>query len=261
MEKENGQEKIIEIDLLHIIKAFWNNSWLIILVVVLCVAIMFGYTALFVSPTYSASAMFYVNNSTVSIGNTAVSLTSSQLQVAQQLVSTYIIILESRETLNEVSIESGVDYTYEELSQMISAAPEDDTEIFRVTVESSSPIEAELIANTIAKVLPDRIADIVEGASVKVVDHAIIPSHRSSPTYSKVVEIGVLFGIVISFGYVTVKEIIFSSQDDSIKSADDISAFFPDIPLLATIPDMRKSGKEGYYHSYYTSNSSDGEGN
>ena len=68
---------------------------------------------------------------------------------------------------------------------MIDARAVSDTAAFDVTVESENPVEAELVANTIAKILPDRIAEIVDGSSVRIVDYAIIPAHRSSPSYIK----------------------------------------------------------------------------
>ena len=36
-----------------------------------------------------------------------------------------------------------------------------------------------------------------------------------------------------------------------IRSVDDLKDMYPDIPVLALIPDMRISGKKGYYYSSY----------
>ena len=138
-------------------------------------------------------------------------------------------------------------YKVEELEKMKNASAVQGTGIFRVTVESGSPTEAELIANTIARVLPDRIADIVDGSSVRVVDYAIVPAHRSSPSYTKNTAIGVLIGVVLVAGIICLREIMTSGEDVIIHSTDDLAELFPEIPVLAVVPDMRVTSKKGYY--------------
>ena len=174
----------------------------------------------------------YVNNSSFSFGATSFSITSSELSASNTLVSTYIYILESRTTLEEVISEAGLSYTYEDLEKMIDARAVSDTAAFDVTVESENPVEAELIANTIAKILPDRIAEIVDGSSVRIVDYALIG--------------GILCSAVVLAMFVTSEK-----RNVDIRSVDDLKDMYPDIPVLALIPDMRISGKKGYYYSSY----------
>lgn len=250
MVKKNQQNGVMEIDLLQLFRALWRNALVIILVAILFGGLAFGSTYMFISPKYEASAMMYVNNSSVTLGNTSVSITSGELSAAQTLVSTYIVILKSRTTLDEVIQESGVPYSVEQVSKMVNASAVSGTGIFKVTVQSSSPTEAELLANTIARVLPDRISDIVDGSSVRVVDYAIVPAHRSSPSYTKNTAIGVLAGVVLVAGIICLKEILTSGEDVVIHTTDDLSELFPDIPVLAVVPDMRITSKKGYYSAY-----------
>ena len=53
----------IEIDLLKLFKEMWRHALVIILVALLVASAVFAVTALFISPTYEATASFYVNNS------------------------------------------------------------------------------------------------------------------------------------------------------------------------------------------------------
>ena len=115
----NGE---IEIDLLQLFRALWRNALVIILVAILFGGLAFGGTYMFISPKYQATAMMYVNNSTVSVGSTNFSITSGELNAAQTLVDTYIVILKTRTTLDEIIQESGVVYTVEDISKMISAS-------------------------------------------------------------------------------------------------------------------------------------------
>lgn len=254
---KNNQNGEMEIDLLQLFRALWRNALVIILVAIIFGGLAFGGTYMFISPKYEASAMIYVNNSSVTLGNTSVSITSGELSAAQTLVSTYIVILKSRTTLDEVLQESGAPYKVEELEKMITASAVQGTGIFKVTVESKSPTEAELLANTIARVLPDRISDIVDGSSVRVVDYAIVPAHRSSPSYTKNTAIGVLAGVVLVAGIICLREIMTSGEDVIIHSTDDLAEIFPDIPVLAVVPDMRINSKKGYYSAYQSYYGSD----
>ena len=105
-----------EIDLLKLAAALWRKAWAIVLAVVLFATAALGYTAFFVTPLYKATALMYVNSSSISVGSTKVSISQGELSAAQSLVKTYIVILNTRSTLEEVIAQSGVPYTYEELS-------------------------------------------------------------------------------------------------------------------------------------------------
>ena len=240
------------IDLLELAKALWKNILAIALVAVIVGAGAFGYTAFLVEPTYQATASLYVNNSSFSLGATNFSISTAELSASNSLVSVYIYILNSRTTMEDVIKEANLTYTPEDLSEMVSAKGINSTGAFEVTVTSTSPSEAELIANTIAKLLPDRIAEIVDGSSVRIVDYAIIPSHRSGPSMVKNTAMGILAGGFLAAAVVVVRFLMDDKSKLMIKSADELREMYPDIPVLAMIPDMRVSEKKnGYYSSYY----------
>lgn len=245
------EDKVIEIDLLVLFKVLWSKALILVLTALIAGAATFAVTAFLIKPKYEATASMYVNNSSFSFGSTSFSISSSELSASNSLVSTYIFILESRTTLEDVISTAGLSYDYEELSEMITAEAVTGTAAFNVTVESESPVEAELIANTIAKLLPDRIAEIVDGSSVRIVDYAIVPAHRSSPSFIKNTALGVLAGLFLSAAIVTVQYVINEQTNDVVSSADDLKALYPNIPVLALIPDMRLSEKKGYYYSSY----------
>ena len=246
-----SQKKEIELDLFQVVNILWQKALIIILAATIFGAASFAGTFFFISPKYKATTSMYVNNSSFSFGATSFSITSSELSASNTLVSTYLYILESRTTLEEVISEAGLSYTYEDLEKMIDARAVSDTAAFDVTVESENPVEAELVANTIAKILPDRIAEIVDGSSVRIVDYAIIPAHRSSPSYIKNTLIGALIGGILCSAVVLAVFVTSEKRNDDIRSVDDLKDMYPDIPVLALIPDMRISGKKGYYYSSY----------
>lgn len=235
------------VDKKHLIQAILRKLWIVVAVAVLSAAAGFGVTRVAITPEYEASAKFYVNNSSVSIGSTSFSISASELTAAQGLVNTYIVILDSRLTLNEVIKTAKVDYTYDQLLDMIDAEQIDDTEIFKVTVTSTDPDEAAYLANTIAVVLPEKIAAVVDGSDVRVVDYAVVPTEASAPNLFVNVVLAFLLGAVVSLAAVVIYELM----DDKIRTEDYLSRAYPNVPLLAVIPDARGQKSSGYYKSYY----------
>lgn len=247
----NYMEQEDSIDLLALIKALWKNILIIALVAVIFGSAAFGYTAFMVEPQYQATASLYVNNSSFSLGATSFSITSADLSASNSLVSVYLYILKSRTTMEDVIKEAGLSYTPDELSKMVSAKGVTSTGAFEVTVTSANPSEVELIANTIAKILPDRISEIVDGSSVRIVDYAIIPSHRSGPSMVKNTAIGILAGGFLAAAVVVLRFLLDDKSKMMINSADELREMYPDIQVLAMIPDMRVSEKKNSYYSTY----------
>lgn len=259
---DNNQTAGFEIDLFKLFQALWKKALVIILVALIAAILVLVATLFFTTPTYEATASFYVNNSSFSFGATSFSITSGELMASDTLVNTYVYILKSRTTMEEIISAADLKYNYEQLSNMITTKAVTSTGAFEVTVSSSSPHEAELIANTIAKVLPERIAELVDGSSVRIVDYAIVPAHRASPSYTKNTMVGLLAGAVLAAGIVTLRFVFASQNDDLIHSADEMKKFYPKYHMLAVIPDMGLSEKKGYYYysSYYESDKDKKEG-
>ena len=249
MNKRNND--VMEIDLLNLFSALWRRALVIILVALLAASAAFAVTLFFIEPTYQATASFYVNNSSISIGSMNYSISAGELSASSTLVNTYIYILKSRTTLEDVIEKGDLPYTYVQLNNMITTKTVANTAAFDVTVTSGSPTESEHIANTIATVLPERITEIVDGSSVRIVDYAIVPAHRAGPSYTKNLMIGFLVGAVLAAGIITVRFLIDEQNDVVIHSSDELRELYPDIKVLALIPDMRLSEKKGYYYSSY----------
>lgn len=242
---EIKREEEIEIDFRRLITAVTSKAWIIAIISIAAMIIAFFFTFFFVTPKYEASAKFYVNNSSISVGSASVSLSSGDLTTSRNLVDSYIVILKTRETLNDVIDYAGANRSYSALKKMISAQAVDDTEIFEVTVTSEDPQEAERLANAVAYILPKRIATIIEGTSAKVVEAAVVPASASSPSYMKNTLVGFLLGFVLSVGVIALREIF----DTTICTEEDISQSCR-YPVLASIPDMCSHGKGSAYYGY-----------
>ena len=251
--RNSNQKEYLEIDLLQLFSALWKRVWFILLAMIVVGGGMFWYSSFIIDPQYTASAMLYVNNSSISVGGASISISNQELTAAQSLVNTYVVILNSRNVLDDVIEDTGVAYTYEEIKEMISAAPVDSTEVFEVCVKSTDPAEAELIANSICRLLPEKVEDIVDGSSVRIVDYAVIPATKSAPSVTKYTAIGLLLGCLISSVIIIVSELF----DQYIRTEEYLLQAYADIPVLAVIPDLESSHSKDRY--YYSSNHSKGD--
>lgn len=229
-----------KIDLIRLIRALWKKLWIVVLAGIIGGAASYAWTDYNTVPIYQSSAMLYVN-SAISVGSSGSGLSSKiSLATAKGLIDTYIVVLNTRETLNDVIDYAGLNYSWGQLKGMISAAPVNDTEIFQITVTSTDPEEAELIANAVVEILPKRISTIIEGASVQVVDHAVLPSTPINGGHRSDTLKGALLGMILSGGLI----VLFALFDIMIRSAEDIEKICK-YPILTAIPDMGSgSGKK-----------------
>ncbi len=233
----------IEIDVGRVVRAVLDRAWLVCLITVLCAAITIVGTFFLITPQYQASAKFYVNNSSRLPGDGTSSLSSGDLSTSRNLVDSYMVILNTKETILEVIAYTQSDLSFEDVKDMIEAKAVNETEIFEVTITSSKPDEALRIADAISKILPERISTIIDGTSAKVVETAILPVEPSSPSYPKNAVIGALLGFMIVVTFIVLREIF----DVTIRGEEDINQSCKH-PILAAVPDMTAPSKGGSYY-------------
>ncbi len=244
---EKNQKEYYTIDVIHILKTLVKRIWIIALCGILVAAIGFSLAAFVVAPTYSSYIKLYVNNSSFSLGNTNFSISSSELTAAQSLVRTYGEILNSRSTLERVIDKADVECSWKQLSKMIRYEPCNETEIMLVTVTCEDPYEASKIANTIAEVLPVRISEIIDGASMEVVDSAIPEFDKVAPSVTRYTAIGLILGVLFS-GIIIV---IVALMDDTIHDEEYVLKMY-DYPILGKVPNLLDTGNKSY--GYYSQN-------
>ena len=243
--QEKSMKEYYTIDVSHVLKSLWRRVWLIGLCGLLVAIIAFSIAAFAIAPTYSSYVKLYVNNSSFSLGNTNFSISASELTAAQSLVRTYGDILDSWNTLERIIDKADVDYTWRELSDMITYAPSNETEIMLVTVTCEDPYEASKIANTIAEVLPVRISEVIDGASMEVVAPAIPNTDKVAPSITQYTAIGLVLGVLIS----VITLIVFALMDDTIHDEEYVLRTY-DYPILGKVPDLLNAGNKSY--GYYS---------
>ena len=243
-EKNSNERDTFQIDIWKLLQICLRKWWVIALLGLLGAAVSLFYTANFITPLYRSSVTIYVNNNT-NKNQSREYVSGGDLSTSQQLVSTYTNMLSSDTVLEQVIQATGLDRTADGLRRMISAEQVEDTEIFKVFVTGSDPVEAATIANAIAQTAPDVIADFVEGSSTKIIDYAKVPTGRFKPSYKRNVVLGFAVGVVIAVMLLAVRFML----DVRIKEESDLTELF-DIPVLGQIPDLDQSASGGSHYAY-----------
>lgn len=242
----------LELDLSRLFKALKKNFWLILLAGLIVAGIAFLYVSLFVEPSYSSEVVLYVNSMSVMI-NDKTYVSQSEIYAARSLVQTYIEILKNEETLSQIIALTGVEYSPGQLKGMISTVVQNSTEIFSVVVTGHDAEEAQMIANAVAQILPIRVAEIVDGCSMRTVSGAKVNYNKVAPSTAKYTMVGFGIGVVIA-----ILIVLFGALLDRTVHEDDEMFTTLNIPILSKIPDLYGKGdaKYSYYHGgYYSSQS------
>ena len=231
MEEEDLEnEKEIDIDLGKVFYMFRTRVLYIILGALIAGFIAGGITELFITPKYSTSCTLYVY-SNVDRVNTRSTINSSELEVSQRLVDTYIVVLNSDTVLEKVIDELGLTMSASALRSKINCAQEGTTEVFRVTVTDPDPEMAAAIANKIAEIVPDEIVRVVKAGGVEVLDYAKVPTKPSSPNLKKNIAIGLGTGFIAFFVFFYIYELF----DTTISTERELEREI-DLPILGSIP-------------------------
>jgi capsular polysaccharide biosynthesis protein len=217
----------IEIDLFELLNYFRTKLVLIIAAFILGSVIAGSYTYFLVEPLYTATSKIYVVSAST---DTMVNLTD--LNLGTGLSADYEQVLTIRPIFNQVIKDLDLDYTYDQLLGMVDIAVIKDTRIMTVNVTSTDSSEAEAIANDIAKQAEIQIPKLMDTPKPHIIEPAIVPMFKSSPSFSKNIMMGALAATALVLGILT---IIFVLQD-TVNSGDDIERMFGSLPL-AVIPE------------------------
>ena len=214
-----------EIDLLELARVIWKKIWLVAIGFIVCAVLTFVVTKFFITPQYKATSSIYIFSKSTSI----TSLTD--IQIGSNLTSDFRYIAIQRDVIESVSEELGLDLTFEQLSSAVSVTNPSGTHILEISATNPSNVVAANIANSLADKVRDSIADIMNTDRPSVIQRAVVPDKKFSPSTTKNTMIGALVGAIIMIALITVKYLL----DDTIKTDEDVRKYLQ-LDTLAQIP-------------------------
>lgn len=215
------------IDLLEIFDVLRRHVWIIVLCTVASALVGFIAVTFFATPKYQASSSMIVNSRQENTGN----LTSDQLNSASRLVATYSVIIRSNKVLQVVIDDLGLDYTADELKEMVSVSAVNDTQVMAITVTSTDPREAYRICTKISQIAPDLVKKTVDAGSANVVDSPKLQEDPVSPHVRRDIVIMALLGAILSIGVIIVVHLF----DNKINNESDVAKYL-NLSVLGVIP-------------------------
>ncbi len=222
-----------EIDLVELFYLLWGHAWQIALCLFVGAGIAFGVTKFLITPKYEATSSIYIVSAS---NNSVVNLTD--LQIGAQLTADYQELILSRPLLEDVirNLEltnaEGQPMSTAALSSMITITNTDDTRILKVTVTSPDPQESADIANELIDQACIYLPQIMETEEPNLVEEAIPPTEKSSPSTARNVLIGGLLGACLACGVLVVRYLM----NDTFVTPDDVVKYLGVQPL-AIVPE------------------------
>lgn len=183
------------------------------------------FSLVLVQPKYQASTQVLVNQN-----ESDSAARPQEVQSNIQLVNTYAEIATSPRMLDEVSKELDNAYSAKELSSMISAANETESQILNIAVESPNKNDSEKIANVFANVFSDETPKIMNIDNVSILSEADGTSTQTEPKIIVNALLGLILGLVLASIIIILKEIF----DTRIKTEHDVEEEL-NIPVIGTI--------------------------
>lgn len=223
VEKSENQSSLQA--LLFVVK----RRMIFILAIGIAVALVFALVTVFlITPVYSSTAKFYVNNT----ADQMTSVSQQDLSASKSLAESSIVIVKnSTQLLQSVVDASGVDCTARELKSSITAGTYSGTEAFYISVSSEKPEDAYALANAFYTVIPDAIPDIINKGDVSQMDPPQMAKEPDSPSLLMNSFIGGVIGFAIAFLVFFLKEVL----DNTIYTEEDIKDKFG-YPIVGIIP-------------------------
>jgi len=213
------------VDLIKIWRIIKRNFNLIIILLIVGLIIGLLCSLILVQPMFQASTQVIVNEK-----ESDSAMQAQQVHSNIQLVNTYAEIATSPRMLEEVSKELDNKYSAKELSSMISATSETESQILNIAVESANKNDSEKIANVFSEVFSDETPKIMNIDNVSILSKADDTATQTEPKMLVNALLGIVIGLMVAAVVIVLREIF----DTRIKNEQDVQDEL-DIPVLGSI--------------------------
>lgn len=220
------------LNLEEILDVLKKNILMIISLALLAGAIAAFATAFLMTPQYRATTQVLVSQS-----EQTESFTQQDIQASLQVINTYSDIITSPAILEPVAENLELDYSSAELASQVTVNNENDSQVLNISVENEVAENAETLANEIATVFQENIADIMNVDNVSILTAADVGDEPSpvSPQPLVNIAIGLILGGLLGLGIAFLRAFL----DTSLQSEEDVQKYL-DLPVVGTVSKFDK---------------------
>lgn len=202
----------------------WNavrNSWWMLVIGTLVGLAVASALTLTATPLYSSSTRLFVSVA----GATDTSAAYQNNLFSQERVASYAELLHSTQLTGRVVDDLDLDLTPAEVAEKVTATAIPETVLLEVTVTDTSPERARDIAESLGRVLSQRVEELetADGAatstvSVETVQPAEVDPQPVSPVPQRNLALGGVLGLLLGTGVALLR----ARLDSTVKSDDDV---------------------------------------
>ena len=220
-----------EINLKELFDYFKERIMLFIIIVLSVLVVGSVYSILLKTPLYRSSSQLVLVSEQETV-------TTADLQLNKNLVSTYSEIVKSRKVVEQVIKNLSLDCSVGDLQGRITVTPKTNTEIMVISVDDEDKGLAADITNEIVIVFSNEIKNIYNIENVSIID---VAEENGSPYNMNVARdllIYALIGVVLALAVI----FVIYYFDTTIKSADEVEKKF-DLPIFGVVPRVKRKEK------------------
>ena len=184
----------VEIDFGKIFRAWWRRGWAILLAAMIVGCGCAVGAKLWLMPWYTSTAVFFVSGP------------------IPTPVDSAIVVLETRQTRREILLQSGINRTEGEIEEWIHGEAVRTTDFLKVEITAPDAVEAKILADGVASVLPRRVSQIMGNVSVQVVDGADFAEKPDGFTTKQWAMLGAVIGAALSAAVIGLREIFMGEK-------------------------------------------------
>ena len=223
----------------RVLQTLRKRMWTIVLVAIVTTGAALGLSML-QTPTYEASVQILVGQKVTGgkYPNPGVANVSDLQEVAQTVAQAVPTTPIAEAVVERLDLQ---EESAEDVLRNISAEPDPGTMFVNVSYKDSDPERAQLIANTIGKVLSEKISEVSVGANAitaTVWEPASLPETPISPDPIRnsliALVLGSLLGVMLAF--------LLEYVSDSWNSRDEVEEV-SGVPTLGVVPKFRVSAR------------------
>ena len=186
----------IEIDLFDLFLELLDHWRTIAASVVIVALIAFFYSEFIAVPKYESTSELYVLSKSTSITSLA------DIQSGASLTNDYIVVVSGRPVLEQVIVNLGLEEDYAGLRDKVDVSNPADSRILDITVTDPDPQRAKAIADEIAAVASDYIAEKMDQDPPTTISKGYADGDPVSPHILRNTLIGALLGLVLAAGVI-----------------------------------------------------------
>ena len=220
-----------EFDFKTLLKHLWSKAAIIFALFAVTVAAGEFYTFNLQVPKYKSTTKLVLTSE-----NNNTNLTVSDVQISNNLVTTYSEIVKSENILSQVKNNLHLDdLTTEQLLKKMTVTTTTNTQLITVSVSDEDPKKAQEIAAEIAKVFKKEIEKIYNLDNVQIVDQASLADKPYNVSIVKQTIYYALAGLALGLGVA----LALFYLDTTIKDQETVEDKLG-LTVIGNIPDMER---------------------